>query len=242
MQKPSLRLCYKSDLAFVYHGDCMELIPIMQKGSVDLLVTDPPYGINYKSKNFDKIVGDNEETDVASMLGAATRVLRNHRHVYVFGFRSEQLQHKMKLGGTTQLIWDKEQIGKGNMSSLWGPSHEIILFGVHAKSAANRASGDGNLSARLRKGNVLHVARKNSIAVVNHPTEKPVELMRQLIESSSRLGEVVFDPFAGVCSTAVAAIVTGRKAIVCEIDSKYVDIGIQRIKQAEQLWRSIAAL
>jgi DNA modification methylase len=67
-------------------------------------------------------------------------------------------------------------------------------------------------------------------------------LLRQLIESSSTFGETVFDPFGGVLSTAVAAIVSGRKAITCEIDPRYVEIGIERIRAAEVLTRQIEAL
>jgi len=78
--------------------------------------------------------------------------------------------------------------------------------------------------------------------VLRHPTEKPVALMRLLIESSSLPGEIVLDPFAGVGSTLVAAVVTGRRAIGIEIDERYAEIAAERLRKAEAIAREIARL
>ena len=77
---------------------------------------------------------------------------------------------------------------------------------------------------------------------MRHPTEKPVALMRLLIESSSLPGEIVLDPFAGVGSALVAAVVTGRRAIGIEIDKRYAEIAAERLRDAEAIAREIARL
>lgn len=110
-----------------------------------------------------------------------------------------------------------------------------VSFGIRVTSKAERAKGAGNLAARLRAGSVLRHARPSGPRVTRHPTEKPVPLMAELIESSSRRGETVLDPFAGSGSTLVAAVLTGRRAIGCELDPRYVDVACRRIAEAERI-------
>jgi DNA modification methylase len=105
---------------------------------------------------------------------------------------------------------------------------------VYNWSRVNRAKGSGRLAARLRQGFVLHVPRPVS-RQVRHPAEKPVELVRQLIESSSCLGETVFDPTCGVGSVPVAAVLAGRHAIGIESDDRYLSIAVDRLREAERI-------
>lgn len=220
---------YDDGVVTIYHGDCREVLPELVK-TVDLLLTDPPYGQNWQSSHrerpFDAIQGDDGSLDVAEVISLACKRLRRHRHVYVFG--------RPNLSGTplteaVELIWDKEQVGLGDLTLPWGPSHEPITFATYEYSAANRARGGGRLAARLRRGSVLRVPRPNAVAVQRHPTEKPVYLLRQLIESSSLIGETVLDPFIGVGSTAVAARLEGRRCIGIEIDERYCEIAAKRL-------------
>lgn len=213
----------------VYHGDCREVLPSLGRDSIDLIVTDPPYGVDWQSGRrgiaFDRIAGDDGSLDIAACLRMAIASLRNHRHVYVFGLAD---WGDLPIGGRTELIWDKGMMGSGNLALPWGLAHEKIAFGFHTRQKANPAS-DGGLSARLRRGTVLRVDRVNAAAVTRHPTEKPPELLRMLIESSSLLGETVLDPFAGVGSTGVAAILEGRKAILIELEERYCETAARRI-------------
>lgn len=75
--------------------------------------------------------------------------------------------------------------------------------------------------------NILRIP--NIIGNKKHPTEKPVELMKILIENSSKEGNIVLDCFMGSGSTGIACIETNRKFIGCEIDKKYYDIAVERI-------------
>lgn len=95
-------------------------------------------------------------------------------------------------------------------------------------------AGSSSVAARLRKGSVLQVNRLTGTGVRRHPTEKPVSLLTELIESSSRAGDVVLDPFAGSGSTAVAALLRGRRYLVIERDDRYVKPMIDRIREAEE--------
>ena len=100
------------------------------------------------------------------------------------------------------------------------------------QSAVARERGSGRLSARLRKGAVIRCQRTNGQATKYHPTQKPVDVLRQLIESSSLLGELVLDPFMGVGSTLVAAIAEERRAIGIEVEEKYCERAAERCRAA----------
>ncbi len=221
---------YQDAFVTLYHADCLDVFPLLSKDAADVIVTDPPYGISYKSNRADRfnfIHGDDGSINVPAILNSACKCLRRGRHVYIFG-------GGLDLTGTTltaavELIWDKGILGTGDLSLPWGSSHEKITFAVHEISRANREKGYGNLTARLRKGSVLRVQKVQAGATGRHPTEKPVEILRQMIESSSCLGETVLDPFAGSGSTLEAAVLEGRKAIGIEIDEGYCKTAADRL-------------
>ena len=210
----------------LYHGDCLGL-----EIAHDLLITDPPYGQQFESgwtQRWGAIAGDNNPSAILTRLAIALKGLRRYRHAYIFGPLDVA---SLPLCGVAELIWDKGIIGMGDLGMPWGPQHERITFGVYEFSEANRAKGRGNLAARLRKGSVLRSLRPNSGRVQHHPTEKPIDILRQLIESSSVMGETVYDPFVGSGSTLIAASLEGRVAVGCEIDERYCEIAARRIEQ-----------
>lgn len=217
---------YQKDGVTLYLGDCAELeVPC------DLIVTDPPYGQQFKSGKTElwgPIHGDDDKAGIQLRLAHALKRLPRNRHVYVF--KGDLDLAALPLGGITEIVWDKEIIGMGDLTAPWGPQHETIIFATH-QSHAGRDRGGGNLSARLRRGSVLRSQRSNSAAVVHHPTEKPVDILRQMIESSSVLGETVYDPFAGSGSTLIAAALEGRIAVGCEIEERYCEIAAKRFER-----------
>jgi site-specific DNA-methyltransferase (adenine-specific) len=216
----------------LFLGDCREVLPRLEAGSVDLLVTDPPYGVSWRSGlrqlAFERMAGDDGAFPLHDALAEALRVLRRGRHVYVFGLVDVG---PLPLTSPAELIWDKGQPGPGDLTSSWARTHERILFATHEISKTNREDGYGRLAARLRRGSVLRCPRLNADAVTRHPTEKPVSILRELIEASSLLGETVLDPFAGSGSTLVAAKLEGRKAIGVEVEERYCAVAAERLRQ-----------
>lgn len=235
-----MKILHESELATVIHGDARDVLPTLATKSVDLLATDPPYGEDWQSgrraEAFDKIAGDGaDEADdlLREVTPELVRVVRGRRHIYTFGLA---LDHPMlPEKARAELVWDKGRIGSGNLSSPWGPAHEPLFFHVRAPDVTNARQGAGGLTARLRKGSVLTVKRLSATQVSRHPTEKPVDLMRQIVESSSLLGDLVLDPFAGVGSTGVAAVLEGRRCLLVEVDEEYAEIAAQRITEAEAI-------
>lgn len=235
-------LAYETARAILWHGRAEDVLPGLPRDSVDLLAMDPPYGQKWQSnrrvERLAGIEGDDGTLDLNGVVRLVLPALRRDRHLYVFGpFDPGDLP----LCGVTSLVWDKGKTGTGDLTSPWGPSHEPITFATYEISKANREKGYGRLAARLRAGTVLRVPRKNSGQVGRHPTEKPVRLMRQLIESSSCIGETVLDPFAGSGSTLIAAVLSGRRAVGIECDDQYIPTICDRLRGAERIAERIEA-
>jgi site-specific DNA-methyltransferase (adenine-specific) len=203
---------YEDAQVTLYHGDCLELDAWL---AADVLVTDPPYGINYHSgsrreKLSRSIVGDKDTAarDAALELWSpgAALVFGTWRAARPFGTRA-------------RLIWDtKGALGMGDLSIPWKPSdQEIYVLGA-------------GFSGR-RDSNVLTCAPVQSMASNGrqHPHEKPVSLLERLIDKCPP-GRVA-DPFAGSGSTLVAARNVGRKSIGVEIEERYCEIIAKRLDQ-----------
>jgi len=238
MSEPSVEVLYRSERVTLYVGDCRSVLPTLGTETVDLVVTDPPYGAEWRSnarkERFDPIHGDRAE-EARALLAAVSpdlvRVTRRTRHLYTFGL---PLTHEL-LTVKADLVWDKDRIGGGDLRQAWGPSHERIYFHVRAADRCNAERESGSLTARLRRGSVIRVRRLSATQIKRHPTEKPLDLMQQLIESSSVRGELVLDPFAGSGSTLVAALLTGRRAIGVELNPKYALIAAERLAAVEMI-------
>lgn len=233
---------YESEAVTIWAGDAREVLPTLGAESVDLVATDPPYGMEWQSNTrkeaFAPIQGDDggAEALLAAVAPELVRVTRRTRHIYTFGL---PVVHPL-LQAKAELVWDKERLGSGDLTSAWAPSHERIYFHVRAQDKCNAERG-GKLAARLRRGSVIRLRRLSAMQVKRHPTEKPVELMRQLVESSSAFGETVLDPFAGVGSTLVAAVLEGRRAIGIELEPHYALIAKDRVVTAEQAMSAAVA-
>lgn len=236
-------IVYESELATIYCADAMDVLPGFPTESFDLIVTDPPYGVEYQSnmraEAFDQIINDGKADRgvVRDIIEQTVRLVGQNRHLYVFG--PADVLDGLKVSAITPLIWDKLRPGMGDLSSPWGPAHEPISFTTSKHRHAGQAGKEG-LPNRVRKGSVLRFGPPTG-RTVRHPSEKPVPLLRELIESSSRQGEVVLDPCAGVGSTGVAAILSGRRAVLIELVRGHVDIAVERIQRAEEIVRMAGA-
>lgn len=198
----------------LYLGDCREILPTL--GKVDAVVTDPPYGIGYahgeeKSRFATRfadvaIVGDDEPFDPRFLLKAA-------RFIVLFG--ANHFADKLP-AESGWIVWDK-RCGKGQNDQAdcelaWTNSGRVARVINHFWSGFSKASEVG-------------VAR-------DHPTQKPIEVMKRCIEHVPPPALSILDPFMGSGTTGVAAVKLGRKFIGIEIEPKYFDIACRRITEA----------
>lgn len=236
-------LLHESDHATLWHGDARDVLAMLPKESVGLVVTDPPYGVewqsNQRAEKFDQLVGDGAEDRgvIRDIVEHCVRLVGQNRHLYVFG--PGDVLEGLKVSEVVQLIWDKGTHGSGDITAAWGPAHEPISFCTSKHRHAGQA-GRGGVPTRLRKGTVLRFTRPTGRSV-RAPSEKPVPLLSELIESSSRRGETVLDPFAGSGSTGVAAVLSGRRTVLVEKDPRWAELALGRIRRAEGIAGEAAA-
>lgn len=216
---------YEDDHVTLYHGDCREVTAWLD---ADVLVTDPPYGMAYRSNRVAGRGGPLVAGDADVSVRDATLSVWGHGPALVFG------TWKVDRPTATRqvLVWDKSE-GNGTGALLWSPwgmSHEeIYVLGDWPPVVPGGRRREGGKPAR--GPGVLRVANYNTQAVdrPDHPTPKPIELMEHLIAKCPP-GSVA-DPFAGSGSTLVAAKRLGRKAIGVELDERYCEIAARRLAQ-----------
>lgn len=236
---------YRSEWTTIYHADARDVLPSLTTESLDLCVTDPPYGVEWVSNyrvdtpKFDMLTNDGaaDRDGIRDVIRECVRLVGQKRHLYVFG--PNDVLEGLKVSEVVDLVWDKKNIGTGNLAAPWGPGHEQISFAVSLNRHAGQ-SGKPALAAKLRKGSVISVSRRTG-RTVRHPTEKPVALLAEFIESSSRIGETVLDPFAGSGSTGVAAITRGRRSVLVEVAEQWVELAIRRVTEAEAIYEKLEA-
>jgi DNA modification methylase len=207
---------YSDDAVTIYHGDCLEIMPELD---FDVIVTDPPYGINYVLKP--QIVGTGNRR---VLMGGGLPVhgddrpfdplhlLQADKPTVMFGanYYSAALPTS---GGW--IVWDKTGGGRGpdnsftDLEMAWTNIRKNPVIFHHLWKGLVRDSEAGER--------------------VKHPTQKPVSLMRLVIELTK--GETVLDPYMGSGPTLRAAKDLGRKAIGIELDERYCEIAAKRMAQ-----------
>jgi len=211
----------------IIHGNCVEEMAKMPANSVDLILSDPPYGIDVEnSHTYGRMTvketrfedGDFETFDLLDKaIAQMYRVLKDDRHMYLFcGIDKVPtlIQLLEKHGFTVHhlpLLWDKGSGSYPSQQTSFVHSYEAFLHIQKGKRKLNGSPRDVFPIKRVPAGRKIH------------PTEKPTELLRDLIGYSSIAGEVVLDPFSGSGATLVAAKETNRRAIGVELDAGYYD-------------------
>ena len=202
----------------LYLGDCLEVLPMLEAGSVDAVVTDPPYGCNYrlgKPGSRDRwprafvdtpIIGDDQPFDPAPWLPFPVVVLFGANHF------SDRLP--VSRGW---IYWDKREKMKptdfGDGELIWTNQDHVIRCFRHRWRGVIRASQNGERH--------------------HHPTEKPIALMAWIVEQYTTPAAIILDPFMGSGTTGVACVQTGRKFIGIEISEEYFRIAQKRIMEAQ---------
>lgn len=224
-------------------GNCLELMKDIPNESIDLIVTDCPYHIvsggctnvkrddepsgifnrrnafTQKNAKSGKLF-DNNDIEFKEWLPDLFRILKNNSHCYIMinARNLKELQQEAENVGfkfQNILVWRKNN---ATPNRYYLNNCEFILM-----LRKGKARNINNMGTK----NVLDIP--NIIGKKKHPTEKPVELMKILIENSSNKNDIVIDPFMGVGATGVACVNTNRKFIGIELDEKYFNIAKERI-------------
>ena len=215
------------------HGNWRDHVGSIKDGSITVLLTDPPYGMGYQSdfrldrskpRKHERIENDGHgegPAELAECLAELMPKLATDAHVFVFtNWRNEEAMRAALVdAGLTvrgSLVWVKNNTGMGDPKTTFAPKHERIIHAVK-----------GSPILFEREADVLEYNRVNTD---RHPTEKPVDLLKRLIEITTVAGQRVADPFGGVGSTCEAAESLGRHYWACEINDEYWRHGCDRLQ------------
>lgn len=201
---------YREDAGVIYNADCLDILPRMPEKCVDLVVTDPPYGIGVNKMTLGNRKGiiyrgernwDDTPANIEFILSIGCPVI-------IWGGNYFKVPPSR-----CWLVWDK---GTGNndfadCELAWTNLDKVVKKYFRSWVGAN--------------------AKEHFEYDRNHPTQKPISLMEWCIKQANDEAQTILDPFLGSGTTAVAAKQLGRKYIGIEIEEKYCDIARQRLAQ-----------
>jgi DNA modification methylase len=200
---------HETDHGVLYQGDCLDILPTLADKSVDLVLTDPPYGIGASNKSFRSGKGWADYGD----------------STWDNEVPAKECFDIMLKGSENQIIWG------GNYFAKYLPVSMGWL--VWNKMQRNFSLADGEL-AWTSFNNALRIFDYSRGAALQdgkvHPTQKPVALFGWCLQNYSKEQDLILDPFAGSGTTAIACIRYNRRYILIEKEEKYCDIAAKRIE------------
>ena len=212
-------------------GDMLEVMNGIPDNSIDMIVTDPPYLIDYKT-NYRKnkqhdfcsaIKGDNDKNLIKYAIKESYRILKPNSAMYMFcspntiDFFKVEVERYFKIKNI--IIWKKNNWTAGDLQASFGKQYEMIIL-------ANKGRKKFNGKRLTDIWEFDRVSGKKQL----HQNQKPVELIEQMIEKHSNAGDLVVDMFMGSGSTGVACKNLNRKFIGIELDKEYFEIAKRRIE------------
>lgn len=234
--------------ASVLSGDCLQVMETLEAGSIDAIISDPPYGTTYAKWDCD--------VPLPELWSAWKRVLKPGGAIVLTA--SQPFTSALVMSNPRwfrcEWIWDKVNAANfANAKRQPMKTHEsVLVFGERQTTynpqkvpgAKNHVQGKSTVNAsetRLINGRVeddlsgmkypksIQTFAKHSSQCGLHPTQKPVDLMRYLVRTYTNPGETVLDCFAGSGTTGVAAQAEGRNCVLIEREEKYLEITRQRL-------------
>ena len=212
-EKDKMKPYYQDDAVTIYHGDCREILPSLPK--VDLVLTDPPYGIGDKwsksemigKRGASRLWGNGETWDDAPPYQETISMTIEH--------------------GAEAIVWGGNYFGMPPARG-WLVWDKIQTF---TSADAELAWTNIDIPVRIYRLSRIEAYENNAETIKTHPTEKPIPLIRWCMDFADDAWQEVLDPFMGSGTTLRAAKDLNRKAIGIEIEEKYCEIAANRMSQ-----------
>lgn len=212
----------------IHHDDCIQFMSRMPDKCVDMVLTDIPYNeVNYQSgglRVLDKGRADRLSFDLTVFVNALKRITKQSIYVFCGIQQISRIYTQLRTDMSVRLChWQKSNPSPMNGNRLWLSATENCVFGKYSR---------GTFTQHCLP-NVWRVPRGDSKL---HPTQKPLELFKLLVEASTTPGDLVFDPCIGSGTTARACVTTGRRFIGVDNDRRSVDVARQLVRSERRYY------
>jgi DNA modification methylase len=248
-QKTKMEPYYQDKWVKIFHGDCLEILPTLGT-SADLILVDPPYGIDYREwDKFDDFLGFTDK-----WVKECFRILKYTGSFYSFMGWSNVSEFKLLLDkyGTIHnwITWHRTK-GRGSKQNYKSMKEEILYYTKsnqytwneqlmlkkhifpYVKNGQPRGWFTNEEGVKCRwtgLGNVWFytVPFWKMPEYAGHPAQKPVMMYERMILSSTNVDDLIIDPFAGSGTTGIASINLKRMSILIEKEEKYCEVAAKR--------------
>lgn len=242
----------------LYQADCFEIMDVLittyPDGVFDMIFADPPYflsngGITCQAGKMTKVdkgewdkskgIEENHKFNL-SWLSRCQRLLKphgtiwvtgTHHVIYSVGFAMQQLGMKI----LNDISWEKPNPPPNLSCRYFTHSTETIIWAAKNNKSKHYFNYEAmrNLNKGKQMKTVWTIPTPNGDEKIfgKHPTQKPLQLLERIVLASTKVGDLIFDPFAGSSTTGVAAIKLNRSFVGCELEDEYIALSIKRLKK-----------
>ena len=229
----------------LYKGNCLELMKVIPSGSVDAIITDPPYEISNSGggmmergnrnfiKQIDAIGMAKSSFDVEYFLNGCVHLFSDKQSFNgVFFLSLKQLHHYINFAIKNNYQYGLTYWHKSDPAPLCNNKYlNDVEIAIYIKGKKSRIKGSYATKSLVYKSQTNRADKK----LFFHPTIKPIALMEKYLTNHTCENDIVFDPFMGSGSTGVACVNTFRNFIGIEMDDNYFNIATKRIEEAQEL-------
>jgi len=216
----------------ITQGDALEVMKDIEDNSIDLVLTDPPYLINYKTNHrkdknhqFTSVIeNDNNPDLITDSIKELYRVMKDDTAMYMFcsfdkvDFFKQEVEKYFNIKNI--IIWVKNSWTAGDLEAQFGKQYEMIILANKGRKKFNGSRITDVWSFKRKVGNEQQ-----------HQNQKPIGLIQQCVEKHSKEDDIILDPFLGSGTTAVACQNLHRNFIGIELEEKYCKIAEERLMQ-----------
>lgn len=226
MVEPRKTVLQRKPKIELYRGDCLTVLRSMRSESVDAVVADPPHGIGYLSKRSNGPAIVNDERPFVWWLYDAYRVLKPGTALVCFCRWDvrEVFKTAIEVAGfkvRSQWVWDRKVHGMGDCKATLAPRHDLMWFATKVKFAFPSGRPKSVIASGAIRGPRMM-----------HPTQKPVDLLANIVRWVTPKGGTVLDPCMGSGSTGEACVQKGFGFVGIGIDGGYHKVAVGRMRRA----------
>lgn len=224
----------------IYNMDCLDGLKLLDENSVDCIITDSPYLINYRTsyrlnkqhRFCNSIANDDNPQLIIDLIPLLHKVMKDNTALYMFcncnkiDFFKREIERYFVVKNL--IVWDKGNHTAGDLYAQYGKRYEFIIY-----ANKGRAKFVDGAKRYCDIWNFPRVVGKQQL----HQNQKPIDLISRMIAQHTKEGDLILDPFIGSGTTAIASSKMKRNYIGFEVDSEYFKIAERRIAENQIIYQ-----